>query len=122
MAKTQHSSGPQLESVWKFAGKAETTSGAHMALTEAPRVKPPILALAPWPARERAPGRPSRRDPCELSVASDVDDSVPPSMPLSSASDKIQAETRRQRRRYVKNPGQMQEGLLNNGHMQEGLL
>ena len=57
-----------------------------------------------------------------LSVASDVDDSAPPSMPLSNASDKIQAETRRQRRRYVKNPGQMQEGLLNNGHMQEGLL
>ena len=33
-------------------------------------------ALAPWPARERAPGRPSRREPCSLSVASDIDDLV----------------------------------------------
>ena len=63
-----------------------------------------------------------RRKTCKLSVASDVDDSAPPSMPLSNASDKIQAETRRQRRRYVNNLAQMQEGLLNNGHMQEGLL
>ena len=38
-----------------------------------------FLALAPWPASERAPSRPSRRKPCKLSVASDVDDSVPPS-------------------------------------------
>ena len=36
----------------------------------------PFLALAPWPAGERAPGRPSRREPCSLNVASDVDDSV----------------------------------------------
>ena len=36
----------------------------------------PFLALAPWPASERAPGRPSRREPCSLSVASDVDDLV----------------------------------------------
>ena len=35
-----------------------------------------LLALAPWPARERAPGRPSRREPCSLSVASDIDDLV----------------------------------------------
>ena len=41
VAKAQHSSGPQLESVWKLAGNAETTSDTHMAPTEAPWVKPP---------------------------------------------------------------------------------
>ena len=59
------------------AGWQPTTNAGRPRATV--RRRWPFLALAPWPASERAPSRLSRREPCKLTVASDVDDSVPPS-------------------------------------------
>ena len=90
-----------------LVGSQQPTAGRPRATV---RCRWPFLALAPWPPSERSPSRPSRREPCKLSVASDVDDSAPPSMPLSNASDKIQAETQTTTTPLRRKPGSNARG------------